>query len=149
MSRAGGRLGLGPIDQVSYVVKSIEASLDRYEEIYGPFEIMEADLQNCTIRGKQANCRLKIAINRSGPIEVELIEVLEGTTTHSEHLSEHGEGLHHVRFRVSDIEKKVAELEAQGLSTVFYKRFSPEIAFAYIEAPSELGSSVIELLDMP
>ena len=106
MSRAGGRLGLGPIDQVSYVVRSMEASLGRYEEIYGPFETMQADLPDCTIRGEQANCRLKIAINRSGPIEVELIEVLEGNTTHSEHLSAHGEGLHHVRFRVSDIDKK-------------------------------------------
>ena len=139
---------LGPIDQVAYVVHDLDAALPRYTALYGPFEVADSPLTDCTIRGRSADCRLKLAMNRSGPIEIELIEVLEGETTHSEHLAAHGEGLHHVRFRVRALEGKLAELEAAGYETVMYKRFAPGLAFAYVETPDSLGRSVIELLEM-
>ncbi len=145
----GGRLGLGPVDQVSYVVADLEHSLPRYEALYGPFEVGEAQLPECRIRGRSADCTLKVAVNRSGPIEIELIQVLEGEAPHSEHLRAHGEGLHHVRFRVVDLDEKLEALGREGFETIFYKRFGPTIAFAYLETPKALGGSVIELLEMP
>jgi len=144
-----GRLGLGPIDQVSYVVDDMAASLPQYEAIYGLFEVGEAPMDNCAIRGSNTDCKLKVAVNRSGPVEVELIEVLEGDTPHSEHLRQHGEGLHHVRFRVSSLDEKLAELKEAGFDVVFEKRFGPSVAFAYLETPAAIGRSLIELLEMP
>ena len=143
------RYGLGPIDQVSYVVADLERALPRYEALFGPFRVGEAPMPGCTIRGSEADCVLKVAVSDSGPLEVELIQVLEGETTHSEHLRAHGEGLHHVRFRVGSLDAKRAELEAEGFETVLYKRFGPTIAVAYLETPADLGGSVIELLEMP
>jgi len=142
-------LGLGPVDQVSYVVADLAASLPRYEALFGPFQVGEAPLPDCTVRGKQADCRLKVAVNNAAPIEIELIQVLEGETPHSEHLRAHGEGLHHVRFRVRALEAQLERLESEGFETVFFKRFGPTVAFAYLETPAELGGSVIELLEMP
>ncbi len=143
------RFGLGPIDQIGYVVADMDAALGRYEEIFGAFEVSEADLPGSTVRGKAVDCRLKMAVNRSGPIEIELIEVLEGETTHTEHLRARGEGPHHVRFRVQNLDDKLPALEEAGFETVFHKRFGPEVVFAYLEMPPELGRSVIELLEMP
>jgi hypothetical protein len=145
----GGRLGLGPPDQLSYVVHDLERALPRYEALYGPFEVGVAPLRECRIHGETASCTLKIAVNRSGPVEIELIQVLEGSTPHGEHLRAHGEGLHHVRFRVAALDAKLAELEREGYTTLFYKRFGPTVAFAYLETPAEIGGSVIELLEMP
>ena len=147
-SALSDRFGLGPIDQVSYVVESIDRALPGYEALFGPFEVSENALPDCTIRGKQADCTIKMAIGHSGPMEIELIEVVAGETTHTEHLREHGEGLHHVRFRVDDIDAKLPELEDAGFEILLYKRFSPEIAFAYLETPDEIGGSVIELLQL-
>ena len=147
-SALSDRFGLGPIDQVSYVVENIDRALPGYEALFGPFEVSENALPDCTIRGKQADCTLKMAIGHSGPMEIELIEVVEGETTHTEHLREHGEGLHHVRFRVDDIDAKLPELENAGFEILLYKRFSPKIAFAYLETPDEIGGSVIELLQL-
>lgn len=141
--------GLGPIDQVSYVVEDLEKALPHYEAIYGPFQVAESPLADCTIRGTQADCVLKLAVNNGGPVEIELIQVLEGDTSHSEHLRTHGEGLHHVRFRVADLDAKLEELTKEGFQTVFYKRFGPSVGFAYLEAPQEIGGSVIELLQLP
>ena len=143
-----GRLGLGPIDQVAYVVEDMDRALVRYESIFGPFEVSELPLVDCTIRGRIADCRLKLAVNRSGPVEIELIQVLEGETTHSEHLRAHGEGPHHVRFRVTGLDAKLEQLGEEGFETVFTKRFGPGVGFSYLETPAELGRSVIELLEL-
>lgn len=140
---------LGPIDQIAYVVHDLERALPRYAALFGPFEVSEAALTGCTIRGRPGDCRLKLAVSRRGPVEVELIEVLEGETTHVEHLRTRGEGLHHVRFRVADLDPALAALERTGCETVFHKRFGPAVAFAYVETPEALGRSVIELLEMP
>jgi 4-hydroxyphenylpyruvate dioxygenase-like putative hemolysin len=143
------QLGLGPIDQVSYVVENLEKALPHYEAIFGPFDVGESPLVDCTIRGVQADCKLKLAVNNSGPLEIELIQVVEGDTSHSEHLRAHGEGLHHVRFRVQGLDSKLEKLEKAGFETVFYKRFGPTVGFAYLETPAEMGGSVIELLELP
>lgn len=150
MSEAVARdLGLGPIDQVAYVVENLERALPRYEAMFGPFQVMSYEMKGCTLRGRQADCTLRIALNNSSPVEIELIEVIAGETIHSEHLKQHGEGLHHVRFRVGDLEPKVAALEAAGYHTVMSKRLDPTMAFAYLESPPEIGGGVIELLQMP
>jgi methylmalonyl-CoA/ethylmalonyl-CoA epimerase len=141
-------LDLGPIDQVAYVVESLERALPRYEAMFGPFQAATYEMKDCTIRGRRADCTLRLAVNNAGPVEIELIEVVSGETTHSEHLKKHGEGLHHVRFRVAELEPKVAALEAAGYRTVLSKRFGPTIAFAYLESPPEIGGSVIELFQM-
>lgn len=149
MTAAFGTLGLGPIDQVSYVVNDLDVSLPHYEALFGPFERGVAVLRDCTIRGARADCTLAVAVNRSGPLEIELIQVLEGETPHSEHLRAHGEGLHHVRYRTGDLDAKLGELRDAGFEVVLEKRFGPTVAFAYLETPAALGRSVIELLEMP
>jgi 4-hydroxyphenylpyruvate dioxygenase-like putative hemolysin len=144
-----GRLGLGPIDQVAYAVENMEHALDRYAAMFGPFEVAEARMEGCLVRGRTANIRLLYAVNRSGPIEVELIQPVEGEYTVSEHLRTHGEGLHHVRFRVTPIEPKLEQLRHEGFETLLFKRFEQlNVAFAYLQIPKGMGGSVIELLEM-
>ena len=142
------RLGLGAFDQVGFVVEDMDRALPRYEALYGPFKVGEAPLQEVTFRGKVSDCKLKLALNTQGPVEIELIQVLEGETTHSEHLRAHGEGPHHVRFRVTGLDAKLEQLGEEGFETVFSKRFGPGVGFAYLETPAELGRSVIELLEL-
>ena len=144
-----GRLGLGAIDQVAFVVKSLEESLPRYEAIFGPFESGESRIDDYATPDGEASCTLKLAVNRAAPIEVELIEVADGSTPHSEHLAKHGEGLHHVRFRVDSVDDTIAKLEGEGFRSVFRKRYGPTVAFAYLETPSDIGSWLVELLEMP
>ena len=143
------RFGLGGVDQIGYVVADLETSMPHYESLFGPFQVYEAKLDGALFRGKEIDCKLKIATNNDGPIEIELIQVLEGETPHSEHLREHGEGPQHIRFRIAGIEAKIAQLEAAGYENIFFKRFGPETAFSYLESPAEMGGALIELLEMP
>src|SRR5687768_13089819 len=106
VSNAAASLELGPIDQVAYVVESLDRSLPRYEAMFGPFQVATYEMKDCAIHGRPGDCTLRLAINSAGPVEIELIEVVAGETTHSEHLKQHGEGLHHVRFRVEHLDPK-------------------------------------------
>jgi methylmalonyl-CoA/ethylmalonyl-CoA epimerase len=139
----------GKMDQVGYVVSDLEASLPFYEGLFGSFKVGEVPMDEVLYRGQLIECKLKIATNNDGPLEIELIQVLEGETPHTEHLRDHGEGPHHVRFRISDIEDKISTLEAAGYESIFWKRFGPGVAFAYLSAPKAMGGSIIELFEMP
>jgi catechol 2,3-dioxygenase-like lactoylglutathione lyase family enzyme len=142
-------LGLGPIEQVAYVVKDMDSATRRYAALFGPFVVSDQKLEGCSYRGRNADISLKMAVNNSSPVEIELLQPVEGSSPLSEHLETHGEGLHHVRFRVQRIDEKLDELRKRGFEPVLYKRFGPEVAFAYVETPPEFGGHVIELLEMP
>ncbi len=149
MTAISDDLALGPVDQIGYVVADLDASLPHYEALFGPFETGATPLVEHAVHGQAVEFSLRLAVNRSGPIEIELIQPVEGASPHAEHLAQQGEGLHHVRFRASDLDAKQAQLEAAGYCTVLYKRFGPGLAFAYLATPPALGGSLIELLEMP
>ena len=90
-----------------------------------------------------------MAFGRSGPLEIELIEPVSGRGPHQEFLDAGGEGVHHVRFRVEDLDGRLPELNAAGYETVWYHRFAPEIAWAYLSVPDDEGGGLFELLEMP
>jgi 4-hydroxyphenylpyruvate dioxygenase-like putative hemolysin len=142
-------LGLGPIDQVAYIVEDMERAIPRYEALFGPFQASAQTLPDCTVRGASTDLEMKMAVSSRGPIEIELIQPVKGESPWSEHLATHGEGLHHVRFRVTRIDAKLEELAGKGFETLMYKRFGPEVAFAYLETPEAFGGHIIELLELP
>ena len=69
---------LPPIDQVGYVVRDLEASMARYEAVFGPFETMEQTLEGPLFRGQPHNCHLKLAFGKSGDMQIEFIEITDG-----------------------------------------------------------------------
>jgi hypothetical protein len=143
-------LGLGPIEQVAYAVHDMDRALARYQPIYGAFEVYDAPNPGCTYRGNEAAFPVRIGTNNDGPIEIELLQPLGGPSVLTEHLENHGEGLHHVRFRCQEIDAKIEQLTRSGFTNVLYKRFAPNVAFSYLEPPtSEDGPILIELLQMP
>ena len=140
------RFGLGAVDQVSFVVRDIDRSLPAYEALFGPFNIVIANPKDVYYRGETVSPTLKLGFARSGDLEIELVEIMEGSFVHAEHLARHGEGLQHVRFTVPDLEAKRALMEGSGYTTVVLGR-GPKSKFAYLEAPDELGHSMIELYE--
>jgi len=143
------RFDLGDIDQVGYVVPDLEQAIPRFAQLFGECTRMDSTTPGTLFRGRESDVTLKMAFFRSGPIEIELIEPVSGASPHQEFLDGGGEGTHHVRFRVADLDGKLPELEAAGYETVWYNRYTPEIAWAYLAAPRSEGGAMIELLEMP
>ncbi|MCX5999704.1 MAG: VOC family protein [Chloroflexi bacterium] len=142
-------VSLPPPDQVCIVVKDVDMAIQYYTSVFGlgPFEVMESSTKNMSYRGWTGTCRLKTAFAQWGPIELELIEVLEGETPHSEFIKEKGEGLHHLRFQVDDLEATLAELAKGGIEPVWKHNYvRAGVSFAYLNS-DQIGGAMFELIE--
>ena len=125
---------LPAVDQVGFVVANLDEAVRRYTPLFGEATTMDAEIEGADYRGKKVDCRLKLAMFRSGPVEIEFIEVVDGEAIHTEFLRAGRDGPHHVRFTVASFAEAAAKLEAAGMEAVFGKRFAPGLEFAYFEA---------------
>jgi 4-hydroxyphenylpyruvate dioxygenase-like putative hemolysin len=141
-------LGLPPIDQIGFVVKNLDDWVQRYDAIFGPFSLMdESQVSAATFRGKETDTSLKIAFGRSGDVEIEFIEWCSGEGPHSEFIQSGREGLHHLRFRVEDVDHWIEKLRSTGYEPIWYKKWSADTVFVYLENPDD--PVILELLQMP
>jgi len=138
-------LGWPPIDQVGFVVRDLDQAVACYAPVFGAFKQVDAELREVDYRGRRVDCRLRIATANSGPVEIELIELVEGEAIHREFLEQGREGPHHLRFPVDDLDAAVEAAGKAGLLPVFGKRFSPTVAFSYLEAPDGMLFELLEI----
>jgi len=109
--------------QVAMVVNDIDASVRRYwaDLGIGPWKLYTLDPSNTlnmTFHGKPVQHAFRAALTDIGDIEWELIQPLDTRSVYAEHLSKHGEGLHHVAFDVKDFTQVTKELENKGYENV-------------------------------
>jgi methylmalonyl-CoA/ethylmalonyl-CoA epimerase len=114
---------LGPVHHLGLVVKDVDEAVKYYTSVFGlgPFrtEVYEMDERTgFTYSGQPTRARVKAAFARSGPVAIELVQVLEGETPHTEFLRKKGEGIQHVAFRVEDLDKTLAELAKVGIEPI-------------------------------
>jgi hypothetical protein len=139
------------MDQVSFVVADMNASLPWYRAMFGDFQTRQVmwTPDRVTYRGRPCTASLMVAMGRSGDIEIEVVQVTDGEAPQLEHLQRYGEGLHHVRFPTLDHSRQRAKLEAAGFVTIKWARHESGTLDSYHEAPEELGHSVFELIEFP
>lgn len=77
---------------------------------------------------------------------MELIAVVAGDSPHAEFLAAGREGLHHVRYRVGDVDGVLRSLEPLGFAPLWYHDMG-FAKFAYVEHASRDGI-LLELLQM-
>jgi catechol 2,3-dioxygenase-like lactoylglutathione lyase family enzyme len=141
------KLELPPVEQIGIVVKNVEETMEFFSSVFGwgPWSVLELDMKDCLYRGASCDARLKLAFAQSGSVELELIQVLEGETIHTEFLREKGEGLHHLRFKVDDLDAKLADLAKEGVDVVFRKNLNG-VDFAYLNT-DRFGGIMLELIE--
>lgn len=126
-------LGLPPVSQIGFVVRDIERAMESYAPLFGAFRRLDAFDMEWEYRGRRELSSIKVAFADSGEVEIELIEWVSGETPHKEFLQAGREGLHHLRFMVENLEEKIEQASAFGYAPVWYKRFAPGLAAAYLE----------------
>ena len=127
------QLDLPMLDQVGFVVRDMEAALALYQPMFGPFSTMDPGPMSYDYRGADEECDMKLAFGKSGDVEIELIQWLRGGCPHKEFIDAGREGMHHLRFRIDDLDAKVAEAEAIGWRNIWSKRYGEGLAVAYLE----------------
>jgi methylmalonyl-CoA/ethylmalonyl-CoA epimerase len=128
------------IVQVGILVRDVEESAKRLEKLIGigPFEILEPDYRDLTYRGKTGRFKMRIALAKAGPVEIELMQPLRGETIYKEFAKRKGYGLHHLAIGTDSMEESVKEMEDKGFR-VIQSGNRPGVKWAYLSTEEQTG----------
>jgi methylmalonyl-CoA/ethylmalonyl-CoA epimerase len=146
MMEEGDKALLPGVSQIGVVVNDVDKTVEFFSSVLGigPWRTVEVTRTKEQITSGGSPYRVKLAFTTLGPVQVELIQVLEGKTVHSQFLERKGEGLHHLGFYVSNLDEIVAELGRRGIGVLQSVR-GPGSGFAYMDTGS-VGGVIVELI---
>jgi catechol 2,3-dioxygenase-like lactoylglutathione lyase family enzyme len=99
----------------------------------------------CTYRGRPADFVADISLSYAGDTQLELIAPVKGESIYTEFLDRAGPGLHHVCIETDDVERALAERDAE----VVQRGLMPGgMEFAYVSAEGA-GVPYIEIAHIP
>jgi len=128
------------IHHIALVVEDLDAALADFDRKYNvtPISIETVEQQG-----------VREAMIAMGGSHVQLLQPLAPDTPVGRFLSRNGEGMHHIAFAVTDIEKALAHLEDEGArlidSTPRTGGGGHKIAFVH---PADLAGTLIELVEV-
>lgn len=127
------------VDHISYAVNDIDKVVEAWSRLYGiePWTFKENG-------GKDAKGRpwkIRMAFAYLGPVEIELVQCLEGKIFQSKFIDKWGEGIHHLGFYADDVDAEVAKLVKEGARLLIHDPGR----FAYLDAGGP-GGAIFELM---
>ena len=142
MSSASQQFQAKSIGQISYAVNDINKTIESWSKLYGigPWTFRE----NSGADAKGRPWKARLAFTHIGPVEIELVQCIEGRIFQSRFLDTWGEGIHHSGFYVDDVDTEVKKLAAQGVKVFLH---DPR-HFAYLDAGG-VGGAIFELIQKP
>jgi len=143
-------LGTNVICQIGLVVQDIERTAKAYADVFG-MDVLEiqitapAEEAHTRFRGAPTPGRAKLAFFQMGNVSLELIEPVGDPSTWREFLDEHGEGVHHIAFRIKGMDHVLASLEEKDIPAVQRGDYTGG-RYAYVDSAPALGV-IMELLE--
>lgn len=142
-------VGIPELTQVGFVVEDLDDGMDRFGGLLGvgPWEVYRFEpprLTETTFRGEEHDYSMALAITDLAGTMIELIEPLEGESLYTEHLAEHGEGLHHIAcFAFDDTAAVIDEFEDAGMGVIQSGNFNGT-EYWYFDTAAELNGVIFE-----
>lgn len=124
------------IDHVGIAVPDLNAALETWRRL----GLERVDIEEIPDQG------VRVAMLPLGPGKVELLEPLSEETPVGRFIARKGAGLHHVAFRVADIEAALAEARRQGFELIdtVPRRGAGGAKIAFIH-PRSVDGTLVEL----
>ena len=136
------KLQLKTVDQISITVKDIDKVIETWSSMFGIGPWTFRDIGGTDAKGRTWKARLAFAY--LGPLQIELVQPVEGRILQSRFLDTFGEGLHHLGFYVDDVDAEAAKLVAQGAKLLI----TDPGHFAYLDSGGP-GGAIFELMKRP
>ncbi len=133
------KLQLKTVDQISIAVKDIDKVIESWSSMFGIGPWSFTDIGGTDAKGRSWKARMAFAY--LGPVQIELVQPVEGRIFQSRFLDTFGEGLHHLGFYVDDVDGEVSKLLAQGAKLILTDPGN----FAYLESGGP-GGVIFELM---
>jgi len=129
---------LEKLDHIGIAVKDLDEAMKLYKDAFGiePSLIYESSYTEA-----------KIAFFPIGEVRIELIQPCKRDSVMGRFLEKKGEGIHHIAFKVEDIENTLSELKKKGIQLVDDKprkvRKNEKVGFLH---PKSTNKVLIELI---
>ncbi len=126
------------ITQVAIAVRDVPKVAENYWNILGigPWEIYDWEyplVRDRQYYGKPALARERIGFAQVGATQLELIQPVDGPSIYGDFLEEHGEGIHHLQFKVEDVDGVAEMLAKQGFPDMQSGHSGDTGAYHYID----------------
>ena len=138
------------IKQVGIVVEDAEQTAKNYWDLLGvgPWTLIDfkpPHVGKGTFHGIEiqdnVNVHIKAAIAQLGELQIELLQPVEGPSTHREFLKTRGQGIHHVSFdQIDDFDEMVSGFKRIGIETESSGLLGESITFGYMATQNDLGT---------
>lgn len=150
MATGNNLLGTDKVTQIAIVVRDIEKAISEYAALLGvekPGFIVTAGMEEAhtEYKGAPSEATAKLAFFNLGQVNIELIEPDGKPSTWQDHLDKHGEGVHHIAFQVTDMEKRLRDLKAHGMAAIQRGDYTGG-CYSYVDSSAKLGVE-LELLE--
>lgn len=129
---------LEKLDHIGIAVKDLDQAIKLYKEVFGiePSLVYES-----------AYTKAKIAFIPMGETRIELIQPSNPESVVGKFLEKKGEGIHHISFKVKDVDQSLMEIESKGVQLIDKKsrqvRENERVAFLH---PKSTNGVLFELI---
>jgi methylmalonyl-CoA/ethylmalonyl-CoA epimerase len=127
------------IDHISYAVKDIDQVVEAWSKLYGFGPWTYRENGGMDVKGRP--WKIRMAFAQVGPMEIELVQCVEGRIFQSKFIDQWGEGVHHIGFFVDDVDREASQLVAEGAKLIIHDPGN----FAYLDG-SGAGGAIFELM---
>lgn len=97
------------IDHIGIAVKDADDALKLYRDILG-MEVVHEEVV--------ASEHLRTVSLKVGETLIELLQPLDEASTVHKFIEKKGEGMHHIAYRVEDVEESLKEMESNGIQLI-------------------------------
>jgi methylmalonyl-CoA/ethylmalonyl-CoA epimerase len=102
-------MNISHIEHIGIAVKNLEESILYWEKVFG---------LTCYAVEEVKDQKVKTAFFKVGQTKIELLESIDPEGPIGKFIENKGEGIHHLAFAVKDLEKALAETEANGIRLI-------------------------------
>jgi len=127
------------IDHIGIAVKDLEGAMSIYRDIFG-LEFKGTE----TIKEQ----KITLATFSIGGVKIELIKPTHPDGSIEKFINKRGEGIHHIAYRVENIDKSLKELSGKGITLIDEKsRIGADGAKIAFIHPKDMKGVLIELVE--
>lgn len=143
-------IGNTMVVQIALLVRDIETTMQNWRNLLGVknygYKLTDVpEVTQIQFKGEPTPARAKIGFVKLGQVTLELIEPDHNPSIWREYLDEHGEGFHHIAFKIEGMDEKIELFGQNGMQLIQSANYTNG-RYAYMDSENPL-KLVIELLE--
>lgn len=125
-------MSISHIEHIGIAVKNLQDAIPFYEEILG---------LKCYNIEEVKDQKVKTAFFMVGQTKIELLESTDPEGPIGKFIEKKGEGIHHIAFAVTDIEKQLKKMEEKGVTLIdkVPRKGAEGLDIAFLHPKSTIG----------